>query len=212
MNNLLQYTPTALFALASFAFVSSITPGPNNLMLLYSGAQFGFKRTVPHWMGINIGFCMILALCCLGIATLILQLPIAQIVLKILGCLYMLWLAYKLSKNGALTSSKILDKNNTDTAKPLTLMQAAMFQYINPKVWVMALTVPAAYFPPVGSIIANTVMAVVVFGVINLLCMTTWVQGGVMLQKLMRQPILAKTINAAIVLMTVYCALAVWLP
>lgn len=212
MDSPLQYTPTILFSLGSFAFVSSITPGPNNLMLLYSGARFGFKSTIPHWMGVNIGFCMMLALCCLGVATLVLRLPSTQTVLKILGCSYMLWFAYKLWRNGALPSSVILHKNNKNTAKPLTLKQALIFQYINPKAWVMGLTVPAVYLPPAGSILANTIVSVVVFGVINLCCMSIWVQGGVMLQKLMHQLILAKFINTVIVLMTVYCAIAVWLP
>ena len=212
MNDLLQYTPAALLALATFAFVSSITPGPNNLMLLYSGARFGFKRTVPHWMGINIGFVVMLILCCLGIATLFLQLPMAQTALKVLGCAYMMWLVYKLWQNGALPSSETLEKSTTGAAKPLTFMQAAIFQYVNPKAWMMGLSVPAAYLPQTGSIVANTAVAALVFGVINLLSMTTWVQGGVTLQKLMHKPVLAKIINGAIVLMTVYCAVAVWLP
>lgn len=212
MNNLLAYTPSALLALASFASVSSITPGPNNLMLLYSGARFGFKRTVPHLIGINIGVSVMVILCCMGIATLFLQLPMAKTALKIFGCAYMLWLAYKLWQSGALPSNEILENSNKGTAKPLTFKQAAMFQYINPKAWMMCLTVPAAYLPQTGSISANTAIAALVFGVMNLLCITTWIQGGVMLQKLMHKPVLAKIINGVIVLMTIYCAVAVWLP
>ena len=214
MTDLFQYTPTAFFAMASFAFVSSITPGPNNLMLLYSGARFGFNKTIPHWMGINIGFVVMIILCCLGIATLFFKLPMAQTALKVLGCAYMLWLAYKLFINGALPNDAALDKSNArkDSAKPLTFMQAAMFQYVNPKAWMMGLAVPASFLPTSGSIWINTLVAALVFGVINLLSMTVWVQGGVTLQTLMHKPNLAKAINILIVLMTLYCAASVWFP
>ena len=212
MTDLLQYTPTALLALASFAFVSSITPGPNNLMLLYSGARFGFNKTIPHWMGINIGFVVMIILCCLGIATLFFKLPMAQTALKVLGCAYMLWLAYKLFINGALPNDAALDKSNArkDSAKPLTFMQAAMFQYVNPKAWMMGLTVPAAYLPNNGHIVINTLVASVFFTVVNLVCCGMWVQGGVTLQQLMHKPKLAQWINWIIVAMTIYCAAAVW--
>jgi threonine/homoserine/homoserine lactone efflux protein len=211
MNDLMQYTPAALFALASFAFVSSITPGPNNLMLLYSGARFGFARSVPHWLGIGVGFAVMIALCCLGIATVFLRLPMAQTALKTIGCAYMLWLAFKLWKNGALPSADTLNEvSNAKRARPLTFIQAALFQYVNPKAWMMGLIVPAAYLPHTGSIWVNTVLAVLLFILINLACMSTWIQGGAVLQKLMHLPVLARVVNGVIVVMTVYCAVAVW--
>lgn len=211
MNTWFHFTAAGLSALLTFAFVSSITPGPNNLMLLYSGARFGFKRTLPHLMGINLGFGLMLALCCLGVAGVFWQVPHAQDFLKVAGCVYMIWLALKLWKNGALPANgELPDSKNKGAAKPFTFIQAALFQYVNPKAWVMGLTVPAAYLPNDGHIVVNTVLACAMFTVVNFLCVAVWAQGGVTLQKLMQKPLLAQTINGVIVAMTVYCAAAVW--
>jgi threonine/homoserine/homoserine lactone efflux protein len=95
MNELFQYTPAALLVLASFAFVSSITPGPNNLMLLHSGARFGFEKSMPHLLGVSIGFGLMLFLCCIGVAAVILKVPYAQLILKTLGCSYMCGCGYR---------------------------------------------------------------------------------------------------------------------
>lgn len=211
MSMSLNFTAASLTAMMAFAFVSSITPGPNNLMLLYSGARFKFNRSLPHLLGVSLGFGVMLVLCCLGVAGIFWQIPHAQDLLKVVGCLYMLWLAYKLWKNGALPADGDLpEATNQGAAKPMTFMQAALFQYANPKAWVMGLTVPAAYLPAEGHILVNTLVASSIFTVINLFCCGTWVQGGALLQKLMHKPTLATIINVTIVVMTVYCAAAVW--
>ena len=212
MNDWFHFTAASLSALLMFSFVSSITPGPNNLMLLYSGARFGFNHSLPHLLGVSLGFGFMLILCCLGVAAVFWQIPHAQDALKIVGCAYMLWLAYKLWKNGTLPANgELPDAKNKGAAKPFTLMQAALFQYVNPKAWMMGLTVPAAYLPNNGHIVVNTLIASAFFTVVNLFCCGTWVQGGVTLQKLMHKPKLAQWINWIIVAMTVYCAAAVWL-
>ena len=212
MTDLFHFTAAGVSALLVFAFVSSITPGPNNLMLLYSGARFGFGKSFAHLLGVNLGFGLMLALCCLGVAGIFWQVPHAQDVLKIAGCAYMLWLAFKLWKNGALPADgELPEAQNKGAAKPMTFMQAALFQYVNPKAWMMGLSVPAAYLPSDGHVLINTAIATILFTIVNFFCIVPWVQGGVMLQKLMHRPVLARAINAVIVAMTVYCAVAVWL-
>ncbi|MGL4768347.1 MAG: LysE family translocator [Formosimonas sp.] len=212
MTDLITYTAATFVALLSFAYVSSITPGPNNIMLLHSGARFGFKRSVPHLLGVSLGFGFMLFLCCIGVAAVILQVPYAQTVLKVAGCAYMLWLTYNLWQSGALPDEATLQDDSKATAKPMTFMQAALFQYVNPKAWMMGLSVPSAYLPSSGSIVLNSVFAVVFFTLINLACCGTWVQGGAAMRGLMRNPRLAQVVNWTIVLMTLYCAVSVWLP
>ncbi len=205
------FTWASLSAIALFAFVSSITPGPNNIMLLHSGARFGFARSVAHMWGINLGFGVMLMLCCLGVAAVVLQVPQTQWALKVLGCGYMLWLAHKLWRNGALPANGTLpDAANKNAAQPMTLMQAALFQYVNPKAWMMALSVPATLLPRSGDLLMHSSIATAIFMVVNLLCISVWVQGGVALQKLMHSPRLAQLVNVSIVAMTVYCAASVW--
>ena len=216
MNLLSTYTFSSFFAMATFAFVTSVTPGPNNIMLLHSGARFGFNRTIPHMVGIASGFCVMILLCCIGVAAVVLGYPATNWMLKIIGSLYMLWLTWKLWKSGAVPKNINPDGNlsnvqNKSTAQPMTLMQAALFQYVNPKAWMMALTLPAVYLPQTGSLWVNTLIACALCAVINLVSVSVWARGGEMLQDFLHKPHYAQIANGAIVLMTLYCALSVWL-
>ena len=209
---LFNYTFAALLALTTFAFVTSITPGPNNIMLLHSGARFGFRPTVPHMLGISIGFSVMIFLCSIGIAAVVLRYPATDWLLKIIGSLYMLWLSYKLWRNGAMPvaidTPSAAEQNH---AQPFSFMQAALFQYVNPKAWMMALTVPAAYLPKTGSLWLNSTFATLLCMAINLPSIAVWARGGELLQSLLHTPRLAQFANAIIVLMTIYCAFSVWL-
>ena len=150
-------------------------------------------------------------LCCIGVATMVLGYPATDWVLKIVGSLYMLWLAIKLWKNGAVPADGNLpDAQNKNAAQPMTLMQAALFQYVNPKAWMMALTLPAVYLPKSGSLWVNTLIACVLCAVINLVSVSVWARGGELLQRVLHKPHYAQIANVMTVLMTVYCALSVW--
>ena len=215
MMILTSYTLSTLLALASFTFVASVTPGPNNLMLLHSGARFGFYRTIPHMLGISVGFMVMVFFCCIGVAAVIFGYSATSWILKAIGCIYMLWLSYKLYKNGAIPMDGHLPENKMTrqmdhAAQPMTLMQAALFQYVNPKAWLMALTLPVAYLPAGGSLWVNTLIACLLCVSINLISVSVWARGGELLQAILHRPNWARVANWSIVLMTVYCALSVW--
>ena len=133
-------TPAVLFALAVFAFVGIATPGPNNLMLLASGANFGLRRTLPHMAGITLGLASMLLIVGLGLGTLFRTAPVAFTVLKAASVVYFFWLAWKIA-HAAAPGSVATD------AQPLSVRQAALFQWVNPKAWAMALGVITAYAP-----------------------------------------------------------------
>jgi len=154
-----------LLALCSFAFVSSITPGPNNLMLMASGANFGFRRTVPHMLGVGIGFTVMVLLVGAGLMQVFDRWPVAHDVLKAVSVAYLLWLAWKIARAGEPGQGK-------SGATPITFLQAAAFQWVNPKAWFMALTAITAYAPD-RSLWAVGVVALV-FGAINLPTVSTW--------------------------------------
>jgi threonine/homoserine/homoserine lactone efflux protein len=154
-----------LLALCSFAFVSSITPGPNNLMLMASGANFGFRRTVPHMLGVGIGFTVMVLLVGAGLMQVFDRWPVAHDALKAVSVAYLLWLAWKIARAGEPGQGK-------SGATPITFLQAAAFQWVNPKAWFMALTAITAYAPD-RSLWAVGVVAVV-FGAINLPTVSTW--------------------------------------
>lgn len=159
-------------ALIGFALVSSITPGPNNLMLLASGANFGFKRTLPHMFGISIGHSFMVVMVGLGLIQIFNAFPAAYTILKIASVAYLLYLAYKIATNT--TPPKA---SETDTGKPFNFLQAAAFQWVNPKAWTMALTAISVYAPPNPNF--NAILMVAgIFALTNLPSITTWVIMG----------------------------------
>lgn len=152
-------------ALAAFALVSSITPGPNNLMLMASGANFGFVRTVPHMLGIGLGFVFMVLLVGAGLVQVFDAYPVSHTILKILSVIYLLWLAWKIANAAPV-------KQRDGAGSPMTFLQAAAFQWVNPKAWSMALTAVTVYTP--DTTLAAIALVAVVFGVINLPSVSVW--------------------------------------
>jgi threonine/homoserine/homoserine lactone efflux protein len=199
MDMLLPLAP-----LMSFAFVSSITPGPNNIMLTSSGIWFGFRRSIPHMLGITIGFGVLLAICAAGIGTLVMAVPAMQTVLKSAGSAYLLYLAWQMR-------AMRFDRDLTQTHQPLGFMGAAAFQFCNPKAWIMAITGGAAFLPPLVPAALAIAVYCLVFCAVNLPCISLWAGAGALLRRYLANPLWRKVFCAVMVLLTVYSALAVWL-
>jgi len=172
-------SPELLLALAGFAFVSSATPGPNNLMLLASGASYGFRRSMPHMLGIGIGFTVLILAVGAGLAEVFLAFPMAQAALKGAAGLYMLWLAWKIATASAPGSA-------TATGQPMTFFQAAAFQWVNPKAWAMALTAVTVYLPQPSAL--GVVTVALIFGAINLPTVSTWTLLGQAITRVLHRP------------------------
>lgn len=179
----------AIFALVMFAFVSSITPGPNNLMLLASGTRFGFRRTVPHMLGVAIGFALMIALVGLGLARLFSLYPAAHVVLKIVSIVYLLYFAWKIA-NAPPPPVDAAD----DGARPMTFLQAAAFQWVNPKAWTMALTALSAYLPPTDPWLGLVIVSLV-FGAVNLPSVSIWAAMGTQLRRFLHEPAKLRLFN-----------------
>ena len=130
----LAMTFELLFALAAFALVSSITPGPNNLMLMASGANYGFRRTLPHMLGVTLGFMLMVLLVGVGLVQVFDAFPVSYQLLKVVSVGYLLYLAWKIA-----TAAPVNNGSDSEGA-PFTFVQAALFQWVNPKAWTMALT------------------------------------------------------------------------
>ncbi len=152
-------------ALALFAFVSSITPGPNNLMLMTSGANFGFRRTIPHMLGVGLGFVVMILLLGAGLVGLFEAFPVAYDLLKGISVVYLLFLAYKIATAAPTDEAAAV-------GRPMTFLQAAAFQWVNPKAWAMALTAISAYTPTQS--FGSVVLVGLVFGAINLPSVGSW--------------------------------------
>ncbi|EDZ43315.1 MAG: LysE family translocator [Planktotalea sp.] len=155
-----------LLALTLFAFVSSITPGPNNLMLMASGANFGFRRTLPHLLGVGIGFTLMIVLVGVGLVQVFDLYPISHQILKLVSVIYLLWLAWKIA-NAATPEGDVQSEGT-----PITFIQAALFQWVNPKAWTMALTAISAYTP--DQTLYYVSLVALVFGIVNLPSVSLW--------------------------------------
>ena len=125
-------------SLLLFVFSVSVTPGPNNLMVTASGGNFGYWRTLPHIIGISVGFMMLLIAVGAGLGTVFMRFPALQIALKIVGAIYLLWLAWRIASAPVSTNGEVV-------GKPLSAFQAFMFQWVNPKGWTMAITAVSAF-------------------------------------------------------------------
>lgn len=186
-----------LAALSAFAFVSSITPGPNNLMLLASGVNFGFRRTVPHMLGIGIGFTVMVALVGLGLAGIFTAWPPARSALKVAATAYMLWLAWKIAHAAPPQAAP----ETPSGAKPLTFAQAAAFQWVNPKAWTMALGAITLYAP--GQEVAAVLWVALVFGMVNLPCVSSWTVLGMALKRALQNRGRLRLFNVSMALLLV---------
>jgi len=162
-------------ALTAFAFVSSITPGPNNLMLLSSGANFGFQRTIPHMLGVGLGFVFMLTLVGVGLIRVFEIYPMSKEILKIVSIVYLVYLAFKISNAPA----PIAESENKPS--PLTFIQAAIFQWVNPKAWTMALTAISVYSPDRN--IETIAIIGLIFGLVNLPSVSLWTILGLKLRR-----------------------------
>lgn len=168
-----------LTGLALFSFVSSITPGPNNLMLMASGANFGFRRTLPHMLGVGIGFTAMVALVGLGLVGLFEAYPLSYDVLKAVSVVYLVFLAWKIATSAAPAGTETEEQQG----RPITFIQAVLFQWVNPKAWTMALTALTVYAP--SQSLWAVLLVAAVFGLINLPCVSSWTLLGQQLQRLL---------------------------
>lgn len=165
-----------LTAFSLFALVSSITPGPNNLMLMASGANFGVRRTIPHMLGIGIGFVVMVMLVGVGLVGVFDAFPVSYDVLRVVSIAYLLYLAWKIATAAP-------PEPGRTGGRPFTFLQAALFQWVNPKAWAMALTAVTVYAP--SRSLEAILWVALVFGVINLPSVSCWTLLGRQIQPLL---------------------------
>jgi threonine/homoserine/homoserine lactone efflux protein len=182
----LLHSPDLLLALVGYAFVTSVTPGPNNLMLIASGANFGFRRTLPHMLGISVGHMVMVLLLGLGLAGVIHAWPPAMTILKWVSTAYMLWLAWKIARAAP-------PEPGAAAGRPFSFLQAAAFQWVNPKAWAMALTALSVYAGDGG--LAGVLLVAVIFAAVNLPSVSVWTVAGQELRRVLTNPARLRAFN-----------------
>lgn len=179
----------AFLALLVYAFVTSITPGPNNLMLLASGVNFGFVRTIPHMLGIGGGFLSLLLAVGFGLGAVLTAFPSLHLALKIAGGAYLLYLSWRIAMSRSMGSKEA-------SARPMTFLEAAAFQWVNPKAWVMAVSAMALYANPAAPFLSVLIISFA-FAVVNVPSVSCWAGFGTAMRGFLSDPVRLKWFNMA---------------
>lgn len=174
-------TAPTFYAVLLFSVVMGFTPGPNNMMLASSGATYGVRRTLPHLLGVTIGFPVMILLVGLGLASLLLASPRLQLAMKIISCAYLLWLAIQIGRSRA--------AGEAIAGAPMSAMAAAAFQWINPKAWLMAVGAISAYTSGRGAQLYTQVAIIALLNTgVCLASTTTWTMFGAAIRRFLRTP------------------------
>jgi threonine/homoserine/homoserine lactone efflux protein len=190
-------------ALFTFGGIAAWTPGPNNTILMASGINHGFRRTIPMILGVGIGFPLMIGLIGLGLGKVFEAYPVIYSTLKYVGAAYMLWLAVKIAMSKPA-------EDGVGEGKPMTFLQGALFQWINPKGWIMAVTALSAYTLP-GSYLTGVAVVVLTFVVMGFSSASGWALFGSSLRGVMSDPRYFRAINIALALaLAASIALMLW--
>src|SRR6201995_5493010 len=182
-----------LFAFVVFAAVMFFTPGPNNIMVLSSGLTYGFRRTMPHILGITFGFAFMVGAVGLGFGTVFIAFPVLQTILKYAGAAYLIYLAVMIAMAGP-------PKPGEASRGPMTFWSAAMFQWVNVKGWVAIIGTITAY-AAIASFPLNIALQVVIFLLMGRASITTWTLFGSALRPVLTSPRAVRVFNVAMALL-----------
>ena len=193
-----------LLAISAYNFVMYVTPGPNNSILTASGIKFGFFRSIPNILGIPTGHGLQLALVCLGLGSLFAAFPVLLDILRYVGAAYILYLAYKMFGSLNITATE-------DKSRPLKYYEAILFQFVNPKAWVICITAASLFYPEQENLIIGTLFMVVMSTVINIPSISIWAFGGSVIRFYLNNIKLKKIIEWLLALLLIATAISVFL-
>ena len=178
-----------LIAFTLFAMATAATPGPNNAMLAASGATHGLRRTLPHLLGVCIGFGLMVAAVGLGLAGPLAASPVLHFWLRWVGGAWMLWIAFGIARSAIVTQAP--------PRPPMTFMGAALFQWVNPKAWLMAIATTATYTIPDQPLLPQVVLLSLLFTVVDFPCSLLWVAIGAGAARVLRSASQLRAFNMA---------------
>lgn len=184
------------FAVLFFAFSSTITLGPNNIMIMSSGVNYGIKASLPHLFGICVGFPLMVLIVGLGFGVVLQQFPWLHWLIKILGIGYLIWLAWRIAS----TTPASMDASKRP---PLTFWQAALFQWVNGKAWVMASGAIAAFTSIQGNFFFDVSQITAAFLLMSFPCVGLWLVFGALLRPLLAKPLAQRIFNICMAMLLV---------
>ena len=198
------YSFAMILSIATFTLSTVTTPGPNNIMLLSSGLTFGYKKTIPHMSGIAIGFPFMVILVGLGMGVVFQKFPIVLTILKVVGILYLFWMAYKIANN-----KNSYDIETKKKSKPFTFFQSAMFQWVNPKAWIMATTSVSVFVSSNYDNFTQVLVIALLYFLSAIFSTNFWAFGGVVLKKIIKNETYLRFLNIAMAILLIGSVLPV---
>jgi threonine/homoserine/homoserine lactone efflux protein len=192
-----------LLGLVGFAFVSSVTPGPNNVLLWASGATFGFRRTVPHVLGTAVGLGTMALAAAAGIAALVAAVPALGVVMRVAGSAYLVFLAWQIARSGSLTAGA--------AARPMSLLEGGAFQWVNPKAWIFALGAVTTFRPPAIDPVIGTLLIAGVMMLVIVPSASLWAAFGDALGSLLERDRTRRVVSLVLAALVVATIVLVWI-
>lgn len=192
-----------LISLFLFVLIVSITPGPNNLMVTASGSNFGYWRTLPHIAGIMLGFSLLLIAVAAGLGTLFIRFPLLQLLLKFIGACYLFWLAWKIATSAGLGKAAAANQ------RPISLVQALIFQWVNPKSWTMAITGISAFILEGPALLPSLILIIGTFAALTIFSTTVWTLLGEKIGRLLHSEAAHKRFNISLGALTALSVLSI---
>jgi len=192
-----------LLGLVGFAFVVSITPGPNNALLLASGIRFGFSRTARHVAGTAVGMAALVLAMAAGIGVLLTAVPGAELALKVVGSAYLLYLAVRIARSQG--------SNRTAVSRPLGVLHAAAFQFANPKAWLFGLTAVGTFLPRQLAPVPAALAVAATSAVIILGTAAVWAAGGAALNRIDDGGPARRAVSLALALILAASVALIWI-
>ena len=189
-------------AISIYYLIMYATPGPNNSILTASGIKFGFVKTIPNIFGIPTGHSIQLTLVCFGLGSLFLKFPYLLEILKYIGAIYLMYLAWKIF--GSLNI-----KNTENKSAPLKFYEAILFQFVNPKAWVICITAVSLFYPEKENIFVGTLFMVLMSTIINIPSISIWAFGGSIIRKYLKNKNLKKTIEWLLAVLLIGTAISI---
>lgn len=204
----------SLLPLIAFTASSAMTPGPNNIMLMTSGVNFGFRRTVPHMLGVMFGFPVMVLIVGLGIGTTVLTQPLVHQVVTVIGILYLLWLAWHIAAADVTSNEAELIAAEHEVeageappakaaSKPMSFLGAAAFQWINAKAWISIIGMLAIYAPKGYGVIGGILVVALINLVTAAASATTWALFGLAVARWLENPTRRRLFNVTMALLLV---------
>jgi len=188
-------------ALISYYFVMFATPGPNNAMLTASGIKFGFQRTLPHLLGIPFGHVIQITMVCFGLGSIFQKFPQIQLYLKWICFFYLIYLSWKILGS--------FSNNEKESGRPLKFFEASLFQFINPKAWVVALTAATAFFPSEENFITGTLFVAITAPFVCFPSICLWAAFGSSIKSIIQNTKIKKIIEYLLALLLVFTAVII---